>query len=503
MTFKNTISKKLNVVKTAPRLGSVQLTLLALLAISISAIPSSGFCDLNFAPFFSDSGDSTLLPSRSHLIGPLLGEDIDGATSYGAVRPVIVTCKDSTTDTGWICSFYPLFSMIDYPNGYRWNIFELCVGSKNVSATGHPITSFEIWPVCWHYDNGVPEESYDGILPLAGTLQNRLFFKRIDWFAFPAFARFQQQDHSDVYILWPIFRSRSGEKATGYAAWPLFGHFEKEGVYDNTYFFWPLIYDNYRTLPADKGGGTSRNFGMLPLVAGEDAPGLKSRTYVWPFFGYTTKSAPRETYHETRFLYPFVVFGKGDNVDVERILPLFTHEFSQQHHKTWVLWPMLRVDDTRMDFMEIHKDTMFYFLYKNEVQTSPGRDFKARKTQLWPLFGYIDNGAGKKQFQILNPFEPFFSGNEMIRQSWTPFFALYRYEKSGDEMRRSFLWNFVLYNRNGGNKELSVSIFYSKKTTPESSGWSIAKGLLSHENKGEIISWKAFWGLLGSKEDEK
>jgi len=473
------------------------------LTVFMFATPSAGLCDDNFAPFYSDGCDSTLLASRTYLFGPLFGDYADGATVSKAARPFYVVNSDSTTDSGWACSLYPLFSRIDYLNGYRWNILELCVGSKNVSATGHPITSFEIWPLCWHYDNGVPEESYDGIFPIAGTLKNRLFYKRIDWFAFPLFSRLQQADHTDVCFLGPIFRYRTGENTSGYAVWPLFGHFEKTDVYENTYAIWPLAYNNYIKLPEKIGGGMSHHYGILPLYSCDDAPGLVSRTYLWPFFGYTTEAQPRRNYSEKRYFYPFVVFGKGDNIDIQSVLPFFSREFTPQHHKTWVMWPLLRMDNTRVDAIEIHKDTVLYFLFKNEVQTSPGRDFMARRIQMWPLFGYVDNGTGKEQFQILNPFEPFFSGNEMVRQTWTPFFAIYRCEQNGDEMRRSFLWDFVLYNRNGDVKNFSVSLFYHKKTTPESSRWSIAKGLLSHEDKGGKTSWRAFWGLIGPEEDNQ
>jgi hypothetical protein len=503
MKLTPTICRKPGSARIAAYVDFRQLMLWIVLAVISFATPSTGCCNSDLAPFLSNGDDSTLLARRSSVMGPFFSEDVDGATTYGAIRPLFVACNDSTTDTGWVCSFYPLFSRIDYPNGYRWNIFELCVGSKSVSAIGNPITSFEIWPICWHYDNGVPEESYDGVFPIAGTLQNRLFFKRIDWFLFPAFARFEQKDHADVCVFWPIFRSRTGENTRGFAVWPLAGHFEKSDVYSDTYAIWPLFYNNYRTLPVAKGGGTAHNLGILPIYASETAPGLVSRTFVWPFFGYTTKTSPREPYHETRIFYPFIVFGKGDNIDIERCLPLFSHEFTPQKHKTWVLWPMLRVDDTRMDALEIHKELLFYFIYKNEVQTSPGRTFKARKTQVWPLFGYIDNGAGRKQFQILNPFEPLLGGNEMVRHSWTPFFALYRYERSGDEMRKSFLWDFVRCKQDGGSKDFSISLVYHKKETPGHVRWSVAKGLFSRENKDGKVLWRALWGLIGPKEDEK
>jgi hypothetical protein len=473
------------------------LVALGIFAASFTALPHVCTGADNFSPLFSEGEPSTLLAERSHALGPFISTDIDGSSTFRALRPFYVTNVDSTTDTSWVCSFYPLFSERSYPGGYRWNILELCIGSKSESALGKPITGFELWPFFWHYDTGVPEESYDAFMPVAGTLRNRLFHKRIDWFAFPLFLRLEQQDHVDTCILWPIFRSREGPQTTGWAAWPLAGHFECTGKYDNTFALWPLFYNDYRTLPPMLGGGRIHRFGVLPFHAFERAPGMDSKTFVWPFFGYTDEIAPRKNYHEIRYLYPFVVVGHGEVKNVDRFLPFYTHETTPTHHKTWYVWPILRMDDMRITTLDIHKDTVLYFLYKNEVQTAPGRDFKARKTQLWPLLGYIDNGTGTRQLQILNPFEPFLGGNDMIRQTWTPFFALYRFERSGDELRHSVLWDLVLYNRNGNTRDFSIGPLFHKKSSDGASSWNVARGLIRRDNTNGKITWSALWGFFG------
>ncbi len=473
------------------------------------AVEASGAeCGLggeNCAPLVSGGAQSTFLSTRLLAIGPLYEWDADGSIETTAVHPFFATSWDSTTDSGWTGVLYPLFTRRQYPGGERWNLLEMAVGAESTSESGHPVRRLELWPFYWHYDNGVREESYDAVFPLAGTVRNHLFCKRIDWFLFPAFLRLEKGDHRDTYLPFPFFRYRTGGGASGAAFWPLGGHFEQKGenASSETFALWPIFYDDVRTIPERRGGGQYRTLGVLPLYAQETAPGLTSRTFLWPFFGYTTEAAPRPEYSEIRWLYPLVVTGSGKEKSVRRFLPLYTHEEKTGYRKSWYLWPLLKREDSRVTSVDVHKDHLLYFLYKNEVQTSLGTDFKARKTQVWPLFGYVNDGKGKRQLQVLNLFEPIFGGNEQIRKTWTPLFAIYREEEASDELRRSLLWNLVLYDRNGKRWDFSVGPFFRRTKGEGGSSWSVARGLISRENDDEGAHWSALWGLFGTKGGKK
>ena len=454
----------------------------------------------NYAPIFTIGRDSTLLAMRHHAVGPFYEHDIDGAYDIRAeIRPFYVKGDDVSTETGWDSILYPVYVRRYYPTGSRWSAFELITGSHSVSANDKPIDDFAIWPIYWHYDNGVPAESYDAVFPIKGTLRNHLFYKQIDWVVFPAYVRLEQPDHVDTCVLWPIFRSRTGPESSGFGVWPIAGHFERTGHYDRNYFLWPLGYNNHATLPDNKGGGDLHQSGFLPLYTQEIAPGLESRTYLWPFFGYTKEDAPREKYHEVRFFYPFGVEGRGTDVYVNRLLPVYAHETRTGYDKHWYAWPIYRHVAERVDALDVNRYSVLYVLYKNEVQTAPGKDFEARKTQLWPVFGYVDNGKGRRQFQLLNPFEPLWEGNEQLRQSWSPLFAVYRYEENGDELRHSVLWDLFLYDREADRSAYSFGPLFERKKSASGSSWNVAKGLLKRESANGTSHWTVLWGAFEGK----
>jgi hypothetical protein len=93
---------------------------------------------------------------------------------------------------------------------------------------------------------------------------------------------------------------------------------------------------------------------------------------------------------------------------------------------------------------------VLYFLYHDTEQRSAARPDlpAARKVHLWPLVSTWDNGAGRRQAQVLSPFEVFFPHQETVRRLWSPLFALYRFDQAqpGDT-RHALLWDAVTYER--------------------------------------------------------
>src|SRR5206468_10740909 len=67
---------------------------------------------------------------------------------------------------------------------------------------------------------------------------------------------------------------------------------------------------------------------------------FRSETYLWPFFGYSDRTAPA-SYHEIRYLWPLFVQGRGDHY-INRWAPFYTHSVNHGYDKQWFLWPVLR-----------------------------------------------------------------------------------------------------------------------------------------------------------------
>lgn len=375
----------------------------------------------------------------------------ESATRAHGFRPFYVRKVDPDGRATDIYALPPLFSWHATPFGSRWKIFSLIQReAREPEATpGERLGEravFEVWPFYLSRQTGSPETSYRAVFPLYGDITHRFGLDRWSWVLFPLYGRFEKNGVTTTTAPWPFVKILRGEGNRGHELWPLFGRREKDGVYREQFYLWPLIYKNEHKLDEETPAVRS---GFLPFFARTRNADSRSETYVWPFFGYFDRTAPRR-YHETRYFWPLFVQGRGDDRFVNRWAPFYTHSSGRGVGKTWILWPLWRQRVSDEGALRQTKRQVLYILYNSTTQRSAANPAlaPAHKTHLWPLFTAWDNGAGRKQTQALSPLEVFFPHNETVRLVYNPLFALYRHDETAPgAWRRSLLWNAVTWRR--------------------------------------------------------
>ena len=277
------------------------------------------------------------------------------------------------------------------------------------------------------------------------------------------------------------------------------GQFKRKNKYNRQYMLWPLIYDYKEDL--DKPNITHKQ-GFLPFYTKETSANVESMTWVWPFFGYTHKTNP--FYNESRYFWPFFVQGRGAVDYVNRWAPFYTHSIHRGKEKKWVMWPFLRTRNWDEKGVHIEEGQVFYFLIWSQRQWSlanPSAPF-AEKTLVWPFFSYWDNGAGRKQFQFINPLEVFFLGNEVVSKVYTPLFALYRYNQiEPGHVRQTLLFNTVVWERKHDEKRIAIGPIIDWKEGKDSSHVQFLYGLFGLTKKNGKQGFKLFWKEFGTGGD--
>jgi hypothetical protein len=215
----------------------------------------------------------------------------------------------------------------------------------------------------------------------------------------------------------------------------------------------------------------------LPLFTRATAPGFVDENFVWPFFGFTERTSPYR-YSEQRYLWPFFVQGRGDDRYVNRWGPFYTHSVVKGNDSTWIGWPIWHVTTFADDDVQEKKTQLFYFVYWDLDESSLSRPSLAHayKRHLWPLFSAWDNGAGSRQFQLPSPLEVFFPSNPDIRETWAPFFSIFRYDhRPTGESRTSLLWNAVTWRKDAGEGlvEFHVGPILGMVRNPAGDKWTI------------------------------
>ena len=439
--------------------------------------------------------------------GPLVFKKFapDSSTVSG-VRPFFVRNEDVNGMTTVATVLYPLFIYRADSDTYQWTVFNLINkgGPKRGVAVyrADQTKAFDLWIFWFSRQTGSPETSYRALFPIAGTIKSRFGFDELSWVIWPLYLRTESKGAITTSTPWPFIRTTQGAEQ-GFALWPLFGWRDRPERFHKTFYLWPLGWNNTIQPPEDAPPGTSplRQVGAIPFYTRDQRDGYINENYVWPFFGYTDRTLPNR-YHETRYLWPFLVQGRGDDRMINRWAPFYTHSEIKGMDKTWIMWPLLRratwtdagVKQTKTQFVYA-----FYWSLEQRSVTNP-KAAPADRTHLWPLYSKWDNGAGRRQFQLFSPFDVFFPNNDHVRETWTPLFAIYRSDqRAADDRRWSALWSAVTWRQEYGEKEFHLGPLLSVQSRPDQRRVAIGNGLFGWKRDPGDKGWHAFWFDFPSK----
>jgi len=482
------------------------LALLGLAAVALGARADAK--ERNAWPLFVERTDAAGRLEWWNAAGPFLFKqpvsEPEGGTISG-FRPfwVQTTGTDGSLRSVWV--LYPLLTYTADGATYRWTLFELVrrtdrlAGSPGPHSALEPRGEFDFWPFWFSRQTGDPEMSYRALLPVAGTLKNRLGFERLSWMPFPLYVRSEAHEAVTTSTPWPFVRVTRGA-AHGFALWPLFGWQERPGVSRNEFYLWPLGYNNTKQPAPDAPDGTppGRQVAALPFYARASGPGLLSEDFLWPFFGHTEMTAPNKPYHETRYLWPFLVQGRGEERYVNRWGPFYTHSIVKGYDKTWYLWPIFRrAKWTEQGLAQTKTQVVWFFYWSLEQRSIRHPELPTAEIRhIWPFYSGWDNGAGRRQWQVLSPFEVLSPGNEKVRQTWTPFVALLRYDqRAPGDTRTSLLWNLVTWERRAsdGTTEFHLGPLLNIERHADARKIAFGKGLIGLRRGPGAPGWRLFW----------
>lgn len=459
-----------------------------LVAAAWLAAARAGAEESNFWPALVSQTDAAGTVQSWTAAGPLIfSEPVPSGGRVAGFRPFYVRRTNPNGELVETTVLYPIFYYRTYGDTYEWSVFKLI--NRYGRRAGGPATTeeeshtFDIWPFYFSRRTGDPATSTYAVFPIAGTIQGHLLYERLSWVLFPLYVRSENRGAVTTSTPWPFVRVTRGS-STGFALWPLFGSMDHPGVYHRTFFLWPLGWNNTIQPGPDAAAGTppTRQLGILPFYTRERGPDLVTENYLWPFFGYSDRTAPTH-YHETRYFWPFLVQGRGDDHYTNRWGPFYTHSVIKGMEKTWEPWPLVRrARWTDGGILQDKTQVGFFLYYKLEQHsaTNPAAA-PAKKMHLWPLLSLWDNGAGRRQLQVLSPLEVFFTQNEEVRESWTPFFAIWRYDqKAPGDMRASLLWNAVTWEKRPAEQRFSFHLgpLLGIENGPDGRRVSVGSGLL-------------------------
>jgi hypothetical protein len=448
-----------------------RLARLAAACLLLALIPLRAEED-NVWPLYVGKADAS--SDAWQMLGPLFFGSTSPDYTQKGLRPLFL--ETTTGDTTEGSFLYPFFTWRRQPDFRTFSFFQLLNTRTDHTGNGPTDERFDVWPFWFSRDSGEAATSYQALFPLHGTIKNRFGRDRINFTAFPLYSHTEKAGRHVTHAPWPFLRFIKGDGHDGFEFWPFYGHVAREGDYERQFWLWPFGYKSERNLSEPV---PDVKLGVLPFYSRDTAPGYINENYAWPFFGYSDRTLPYR-YHETRWFWPFLVQGRGDDRHINRWGPFYTHSVIKGTEKTWVLWPLYRNQRWTADGLAQEKTTFLFFLWWSLEQRSPDREVAAaHKTHLWPLFSAWDNGAGRRQVQALSPFEVFFPRNDTVRRLWSPLFALYRYDRQADSSERhALLWNAVTWRRSPEEREFHLGPLVGYRADANGRRFALGKGLV-------------------------
>ena len=439
------------------------------LLCTVALATSAWATERNAWPFWVGQEDpATGQITSEQILGPLYASRLapDGSAEH-VLRPLWLKATDKDKSTTHF--LYPFFSWQSDATSSSFTFFQLINHAREASAPSEATQRFDVWPFYFSRNTGDPATSYHALFPIAGTIINRFGKDRLTWYVFPLYLNTEKEGKQITSAPWPFIRIINGAGHHGFEFWPLFGSRQHAGDYHSQFYLWPLIYKQEKNLSEPQ---PDVKWGVLPFYARDSGPGYLSESYAWPFFGYTHRTLPTK-YDESRYFWPFLVQGRGDQHYVNRFAPFYSHSIVKGYDKTWLLWPIFRHARWSDSGVGHKETTVLHYLYSSVEQrslTNPAAA-PAYKTHFWPLLTMWDNGAGRKQAQFPSPLEVIFPHNDPVRKLYTPLFALYRFEqRAPGDTRHSYLWSFITWKNSPDEKEFHLGPLGWRRTPGEARG---------------------------------
>ena len=404
----------------------------------------------------------TLEPGfRCEAAGPFYYDaERDGETVW-AFPPFVSEVRSADGERDMVRVLPPLFSYRKYGRDMRWEVGQWLNGSRVDTIDDKELKRFSVFPFFFYQDAPDPARRYWGVLPLYGTLKNRLGLDEVRFAAFPLWVETKRGLATTENILFPFGQIRSGPGLDGWKVWPLVGHEHLEpttrtnsmdeaevvGGHDMRFALWPVWFHDRL------GIGTSNPQqvdAVMPLYHILRSPERDQTSVLWPFVSWSDDREGK--FHQWSAPWPFVSFARGEGRTLDRVLPLFNVGHSPTMDIESYAWPVYRRQHLHTPNMERDRRQYGFYLFVDVREGNPETRQKSRRLDSWPFFAWSRDREGNERLQVPALMEVFSANSPGISLNWSPLWSLWRQErdtKTGVESQ-SLLWNLYRRERVGG-----------------------------------------------------
>lgn len=459
-------------------------------------------------PLLDYRSDSARQTSRLSLLGPLLAFDSTEDDNSIAFRPLFHNETDKNRTRSFSYYLFPLASSETTPDVSRVEFLQIF--QKNSFRKAEPEEKEQQSMLFPLYISGESKKygPYTSIFPLYGDIYERFWRDEYHYLLFPVYGRTVKNGTTNYNFLWPFFSITSGENESGFRIWPLYGQAAKKDVYNEMFFLWPFFRKENRVInenlaeerpPTLRKGTTgeadaekvAKRLIIFPLYAAYDTPDVTSRTWLWPFFGYSSDTLNEE--EERNYLWPFWLTVSGKKRDIARFLPFYSAERTEDSTRNWYLWPIYRNDTMQSPHYRQERDRILFFLFSKRVESWAQDGKERQRMALWPLFLYNRDTDGERTLSLPAPIEPILD-RDGIEKLWAPLWRVYlhKWNEEGDSSL-SIFWNLYWHERSDDYLGWELFPLFRYRSDSLYNEVQILKGLVNYQQSCNKNSLSLLW----------
>ncbi|WP_224961880.1 hypothetical protein [Geomonas subterranea] len=437
--------------------------------------------------------------SNLAILGPLFKYQKHGDDRDIALRPLFYRSSYAREEATSSYYLYPVATQQKTPEADNFEILQLYRTSSYRKQEPEPERerSTMLFPF---YISGESERHgrYHAFFPVYGNIYDRFWRDEYHFVLFPLYGSTVKKGTTTRHYLWPFFATTSGDNESGFDVFPLYGQSHKSGVYEKRFVLWPFYTSESTGLNTDN--PTRKKF-IFPLYASTDSPKKTSRSYLWPFFGYTEDRGRKQ--EEVDYFWPFITKVRGEKKNSDSFLPFYSHETFSGGEKSWYLWPLYKHEELKSESFGQDQDRVLFFLYRDNHEYWPKDGNERRRTAMWPLFLYRRSTEGVSSLSFPALIEPILD-KEGIEKDWAPLWRIYqrRWDRAGNSAS-SVLWNLFWHERRGEDLAYELFPFISYRNTEKERDLKFLKGLVSLKRDGGQEELSLFWLPFGLKWGDK
>jgi hypothetical protein len=408
--------------------------------------------------------------TRTEIAGPLVSVEKTAVDSGWTFSPLVAYRKNPGVENSSFDFLYPIVTYDRYGTEGRFQIFQVISWSTGNNQKQEKKKRLTFFPIYFQQRAPDPEDNYTAVLPIYGTLKNRLFRDRIHFILMPLYVESEKRGmRTDNYLL-PFFHVRSGAGVKGWQFWPVVGKEHKDITtrtngfnevetipgYDKFFAPWLVYMEN------DVGIGTTnaeKQRLYFPVYASMRSPARDLTAYGFPL-GFTKIDNRELGYKEWGAPWPLVDFARGPGKTANRVWPLFGFVKTPTAESDFVVWPVYMVRKVNAETLDRNRTRILLFLYSDTTEKNKATGKERRRINQWPLFTKTRDLDGNERLQIFAPLEPLIPGNDTIERLYSPLWSIWRSEKNGKTgaYSESFLWN--LYRREETKERRKVTFLF-------------------------------------------